>query len=1135
MLAKPLPGNSGCAVVKPARRPRVREADHRAGNALLALVASCFFLSGASGLIYETLWVRMIDKVVGSAPFAVAVVFSVFMGGLALGSRFAGQYVDRLTSRGAILALYGKVEVAVGAYALALPFLIEAATPLYRAAYNALAAHPWLYQLFSFTGCLALLVVPTGLMGVTLPVLCRFYVTDLERVGKRTGMLYGLNTMGAALGALLCGFVLVERLGVWGTLIAAAGVNFLIGAACVAASRSQGFSSPAAPVRVRGKKAGKTTAQPPDDALIADDADKAASQWALWIFAVSGFCSMAYEVVWTRLLGLLIGPTTYSFTLVVSTFIIGLAAGSIVFGQIGDRSRNVMRLLALTQVLASVLALAVSQFLGNSQFFFAKLIHGLQGDFGAMTAVQSLALFAALLGPTIFLGAAFPLVNRLYARSMPMLGKSIGDAYAVNTVGAILGSIVAGFVLIPLAGKEDGLRLTALLQFGAASAVLVRSSCSGPLAKRRRWAMGAALAVIGGLLVARCPSWNRDVLSRGWYRNFQDIQNKLERASWLDALLRGPELLEGERKGLDVVFYGDGIGGFTTVEKETTSLGAVEFALYNSGKPDASSHGDRATQALSGHIPLLFHPHPEKVMVLGLASGMTPGEALLHPVKQMDILEINDQVVKACRDFFSPWNNRCLDDPRTRLIVQDGRNHLALTRECYDVIISEPSNPWMAGLANLYTVDFFRLARERLNDKGIFAQWLQSYEMDWKTFALLGRTFSEVFPEGALMKLGSGDYLLLGFAGGKGIDWRVAEENAKYARKSTNVTFPGVGFLARLVVAEDLRGLFGDGPLHTDNRPRLEFSAPKRLYDGNLDLDRAVAERRWLSPGTQRMIEANRNPNALLDLIEFYASANTPLFYMQDPQDLTPSQRERYEGIVERYCGQSLVPSYHVFPDDESREACAEIQVGKIRERLARDASRPDDHYNLALSLIAAGRADEALHELKKTVFLDPSHKEAYTVLGLLSAEMGKLDDAVRSLSRVVELAPKDAKALKNLGMAQQQQGKLDEAAATFSAALALSPGDTAILNDLGGALLQQGKTGEAIEIFSKALRINPNDAESHNSLALAYYRKGDIRKARDHFAEAARLAPGNANVRHNLNAASKLLEMSGGSPSRQP
>jgi spermidine synthase len=1134
MLAKSLPRNGNCAVAKPARRSRAREADHRAGNALLALVVCCFFLSGASGLIYETLWVRMIDKVVGSAPFAVAIVFSVFMGGLALGSRFAGRYVDRLTSRGAVLALYGKVEVAVGAYALALPFLIELVTPLYRAAYNALAVDPWLYQLFSFTGCLTLLVVPTGLMGVTLPVLCRFYVTDLERVGKRTGMLYGLNTIGAALGALLCGFVLVERLGMWGTLAVAAGVNFMIGAACIAASRSQGFSCQVAPVRGRGKKAGKTAAKPSEMVLVADDADRAASRWALWIFAVSGFCSMAYEVVWTRLLGLLIGPTAYSFTLVVSTFIIGLAAGSIIFGRLGDRSRNVMRLLALTQLLASVLALAVSQLLGNSQFFFAKLIHALQNDFGMMTAVQSLALFAVLLGPTIFLGAAFPLVNRLYARSMPVLGKSIGNAYAVNTVGAILGSIVAGFVLIPFAGKEDGLRLTTLLQFSMASAVLTHS-CFESQAKGRRWAMGAALAVIGGLLLARYPSWDRDILSRGWYRNFQDIQNKLERASWLDALLRGPELLEGECKGLEVVFYGDGIGGFTTVEKETTSLGAVEFALYNSGKPDASSHGDRATQALSGHIPLLFHPHPEKVMVLGLASGMTPGEALLHPVKRMDILEINDQVVKACRDFFSPWNNSCLDDPRTRLIVQDGRNHLALTRERYDVIISEPSNPWMAGLANLYTVDFFRLARERLNDKGIFAQWLQSYEIDWKTFSLLGRTFSEVFPEGALMKLGSGDYLLLGFAGGKGIDWRVAEENAKYARKSTNVTFPSIGFLARLVVAEDLRGLFGDGPFHTDNRPRLEFSAPKRLYDGNLDLDRAVAERRWLSPGTQRMLEANRNPNALLDLIEFYASANTPLFYMQDTQDLTPSQRERYDGIVERYCGQSLVPSYHVFSDSASRAACAEIQVGKIRERLARDASRPDDHYNLALSLIAARRTDEALLELEKTVSLDPSHEEAYTALGLLLAETGRLDDAVRSLSRVVELAPKDAKALRNLGMAQQRQGKLVEAAATFSAALALSPGDTAILNDLGGALLQQGKTGEAIEIFSKALRANPNDAESHNSLALAYYGKGDVRKARDHFAEASRLAPGNANVRHNLNAASKLLEMSGGSPSRQP
>jgi spermidine synthase len=1088
--------------------------------ALFLLVLSCFFLSGTAGLIYETLWVRMIDKVIGSAPFAVATVLSVFMGGLALGSIMAGMYIDRLQSKGALLSLYGRIEVVIGVYALIFPFLITAATPLYRWAYDLLLPYFRFYQFFSFLGCLALLIIPTSLMGVTLPVLCRFYVMSLDHLGARTGRLYGLNTIGAALGSVLCGFFLVGSLGVWGTLFVAAGTNFIIGALCILAARHKAFSSPAPTAMNRTKKSGVKLSKP--RAELGDDGKTV--RWALWIFAVSGFCSMAYEVVWTKLLGLLIGPTTYSFTLVISTFIIGLAAGSIIFGRLGDKTQKVFLLLASTQLCASILALAVSQLLGNSQFFFAKLIHTFQHGFGTMIAVQSIVLFAVLLGPTIFLGAALPLVNRIYARSLPGLGKSIGIAYAVNTLGAILGSFAAGFILIPLVGKENGLRLVIMFQFVTSFAALTFVGFGLERKSRQRLA-GIALAVSGALLIFSFPSWNRSVLARGWYRNFHEIENDLARTSWTESLWKGARLLARERGGLEVVFYGDGIGGFTTVEKETTSLGQEEYALYNSGKADASSHGDRSTQALSGHIPLLFHPNPERVMVVGLASGMTPGEALLYPVKRLDILEINDQAARACRSFFSPWNNACLDDPRTRLIIQDGRNHLALTREKYDVIISEPSNPWMAGLANLYTLDFFRLVQERLNDKGVFAQWIQSYEMDWSTFALLGRTFKEAFPNGALMKIGPADYLLLGFARQGELDWKAAKENIEYARSSTNVSFPGFGFLANMVITEDLQELFGEGPLHTDDWPRLEFSAPRQLYGGNLDLDRIIAERRRLSPETARVLEAHSDANALLDLIEFAASANTPLFTMLNPEELTPSQRERYVEIMKRFCGRTLVPSYRIFPDHESKEECAAIQIGMIRERLAVDASRADDHYNLSLSLIPAGRTEEAIDELELTATLDPLHEEALTALGLLSAESGRFDEAAGYFSRVVEIAPGNAQAYKNLGMAEARQEKGEEAVMHLNTALQLEPNDVTALNELGSVLLNQGKIEEAIGAFSKALLTAPENAEAHNNLGMALYRKGEIARAVEHLSEALRLAPDNANVRHNLRTASRLLE----------
>ena len=321
----------------------------------------------------------------------------------------------------------------------------------------------------------------------------------------------------------------------------------------------------------------------------------------------------------------------------------------------------------------------VSQFLGNSQFFFSKLIYTFQGAFGEMVLVQSVILFCVLVGSTIFLGATFPLVNRIYVRSLPDIGKSIGTAYAMNTIGAILGSFAAGFILIPLLGKEDGLRITAGLQILVsllALTYLVFKTWERPLAS----ITGLITPLLGIVLLINFPSWNHNILSRGWYYRFGDLEQYFSKTSWLDALWKGPSRIAEAVGSHKVVFYGDGVGGFTTVEKASSPMGTANYIMFNSGKADASSHADGLSQSLSAHIPLLFHPDPKKIMVIGLASGMTAGETLLYPVNRIDVLEINSEVVKAS-GYFTPWNNSCLTNPRRRIIVRDGRNHLEVTRE----------------------------------------------------------------------------------------------------------------------------------------------------------------------------------------------------------------------------------------------------------------------------------------------------------------------------------------------------------------------------------------------------------------------------------------------------------------------
>jgi spermidine synthase len=913
-------------------------------------------------------------------------------------------------------------------------------------------------------GAITLLILPASLMGGTMPVLCQFYISRIDHLGTRTGQLYGLNTIGAAFGAMLCGFVLINSFGAQKTLYIAAGINFLVGILCILLSRrKETFFAGNPPI----PRSGKNPERQKKHAISqSTNFSNPISTWALCLFAVSGFCAMAYQVFWTRLITLLIGPTTYSFTLVVSTFIIGLSAGSIIFGWLGDKIKRVFLLLVLTQIAAAGSALAVSHFLGNSQFLFAKLIYLIQDNFKTMMLVQSLILFVILIGPTLFLGAAFPLVSRIYAQSLSRIGKSIGVAYAINTIGAIIGSFAAGFLFIPLVGKETGLKLVVMFQFMAAFSAYFHGKFRGWFetgAKRYHWIAAPTLAVAAVFLISYYPCWNRNILSRGWYRNFQDIEILLERTSWPDAFRFGPELLAQQQNNLELVFYGDGIGGFTTVEKETTSIGTIEYALNNSGKPDASSHGDQLTQTLSGHFPLLFHQDPQKILVIGLASGMTIGEVLLYPVEQVDVLEINDQVVKACQLFFTPFNNDCLNDPRTRLIIQDGRNHLALTREKYDVIISEPSNPWMSGLANLYSLDFFKLVRSRLNENGIFAQWIQSYEIDWDTFVLMGRTFKEVFPEGALIKLGPGDYMLMGFAGPNGFDWKIPEKNINYARRSSNASFVDYKFLAWLVVTENIDKLFGTGPVHTDDRPRLEFSAPKKLYgtgpDRNQTLEQAMEDRRRLSSNTLTIQNASDTTDQLLDLIEFAASASIPLFYTINQKDLTASQQNRYHRIVKSFCEQTLVPSYSIFSDIALKKECAKIQIGKIRQKMATGNPKADDYYNLGLSLITTGQIEEAILHLESAVNLDPLHIDGYMAIGLLMAEKGNIEQAINYFKKTLKIDPMNAKAQKYMGMAKSQQGNLQQAVFHLSKALEIMPDDVNLLNELERTLAQLKKT----------------------------------------------------------------------------
>lgn len=1001
------------------RRKSKSEAAPKAAARLSTLILSCFFISGMTGLTYEILWTRMIVKIIGSAPFAVAIVLTVFMGGLGLGSYLAGRKIDQIKREKDLLRLYGLLEIIVGLYALVLLLLLWLVQPLVTMAYNSFFSQFLLYNLFTFVVCAALLLLPVTCMGATLPVLSRFYVRSMSHLGTHVGRLYGLNTIGAAVGSLICGFWMIAHLGVLGSLFAAMALNLGIGLACLRA----GARMPA------GEEADNSSA-PQQSAGSARDKGGAPSfiqRWpALVVFAVSGFCAMGYQVMWVKLLGLVIGPTTYSFTVVLVTFITGLALGSLFFGWLSDRTKNVYLLLVVTQVAAALTALVVSHLLGNSQIFFSKLIYAFNDSFFALESAKGLTLFIFLFLPTFCLGATFPLVVRIYTRSLAATGRSVGFAYAVNSLGAVLGSFCAGFILIPLMGKEHGLSLLVAIQLVTALLVAISVYMK---AKREVWRWGVVgLVALGGLIFApQYPHWDRTLLARSKYHNVHDP--RIQSSGWMQSLFNGSKV-GAENRRSKLVYFGDGVGGFTTVfEHDADILGNVQFSMLNSGKVDASTESrDMITQTLLAHYPLLLHPAPRSVLVLGLASGITAGEALCYPLERLDILEINRQVV-AGSHFFDPWNSHVLEDPRTNLIIQDGRAHMMLTNRRYDVVISEPSNPWMAGLASLFTRDFFEAVRNRLNDNGIFCQWVHGYQMDWATFALIGRTFAGVFSNSYLVSLDpddpGGDFLLIGVKGDRRPDPDVITANLPYARKSENVSIESAEVLFRLLSSDHLMSLCGEGPINSDAMPRLEFAAPRQMYTPGSAVSDYVRTKGFLGPDlTALKRQAVAEPDAQLDYLAFGLSVGKPMVGVFDSTTASAEQEDRFAALIHSYCSDHLVLDFTFAGTEQLQSECLDLQTELVEGRLKEDPQDPRLYVYLGIAAGRRGELSEAKNLFSKALELNPSSAVAHDNLGILLAREGKVEPALSHFRTAVRLEPDNPQFQQHLSMMRQQMSR---------------------------------------------------------------------------------------------------------------
>lgn len=805
-----------------------------AGRRLFVLAGAAFTVSGATSLAFQVVWSKALGQVLGNSYSAIATVVAAFLCGLSLGAWLGGR--SGLLLRRPLLS-YGLLEVGVGVFGLCSLPLVRGLEPVLELVAARVDPASGAFTLIRFAATFLLLLPPTLMMGASLPVLVHWAAGGTDRLAGALSRLYALNTAGAVLGTLAAGFVLVQRLGLIRTALAAGATNILLGCAVAFAGRRLADSeSPTEPDAEPAS--GRAGPRPPAarGALGADSVSGfARNSLVLCLVAVSGAVALTLEMGWTRLAGLLFGSSVYSFSLVLAAFLLGIALGAALVSRWADRSTCPWRLFAVLQWGVAAGALWASVRIAQVPWEFAAQMAGSARRPGALWLRESLLLMGFVLPATLALGALFPVSARLLARTGERPGGVTGRLYLANTLGTVLGSLAAGLWLIPLAG----VRATLLGAVVVAGALGIVAWWAAPETRTRArdsgHTSGSALgrylapAIAAGALALCVPllaPWDRNLLAAGMFR----------------PVVAGPGLtltpqqaraqLARKLETLEIIFYREGRSGLVTVHRARNEPNLL--ALRVNGKTDASTGRDMETEILLGLLPMVWAPEAARVCVIGQGAGVTLGSVLRHEPSRVDLVEIEPAVLEASR-LFDRWNDSCLDDPRVRVHIDDARSFLRYRPQTYDVIVSEPSNPWLAGVNNLFTEEYYRLVAARLNPGGVLCQWVQFYEISPSTLSSILQALHHVFPYGQVFHK-EADLLIVASVSPLRLDLDRVRERLSRARVADDLARARVyswGGLLSLRIADLHRISTGlpRAPTNTDDRPFVEYQAPRDLYE----------------------------------------------------------------------------------------------------------------------------------------------------------------------------------------------------------------------------------------------------------------------------------------------------------------
>ncbi len=1008
-----------------------------------------FFCSGMAGLIYQLIWVRKLVLIFGNTTYATSGILTAFMAGLALGSYLFGRYADRIK---APLKLYGYLELGISfAGMLILFFFLPISDALYKWLFGLIGNRPNLFNLVRLLLSLIVLIIPTTLMGGTLPAISKFMIRQSSHFGQRLGVLYGLNTLGAVLGAFFTGYFFIYLFGLSVTLWIAIVLNFIVGITAVLLA--QRFALRSIGKEGRSKPAKPTALSP---GVIRSYSPRTA-QWVLYLFGLSGFVSLAYEVVWTRALIFFVSSTTYSFTIILTTFLVGIAVGSLIVSRYVDRLNRLMVWFSILEMIIAVVALATIPLLlhlNAIQLWFAKVLSST--SWTSVSFQLFFTAFAILIIPTLCMGAAFPVVNRIYVESTATVGQGVGTAYMANTIGAILGSFAAGFVLIPLMGMNTSILILACINLSIAITVLFLEKDFSIKALKHY-----GLAALGMIIFVAL------VLS-----TFTTKPLFLKTAGFFDTRL---------------LHYQDTAAGTVSVLEKKDQINIwgrnVRYLNINGHNTAHTTFSDMIIHKMLAHLPTLLTPNPKHVLVVGFGFGNTCRSFLDYDlVKTVDCVELVAHEKKTA-DYFRTENAGVFDDPRFTYIVNDGRNYILAARKQYDIISINSVDPKFS--PTLYTEDFYRLCRARLNEDGQLVAWLPIYGMNLDEVQALVKSFIKVFPNASLWYNNPEHLLLIGIKGYYPIDLALLKERMESPRVAASLADihlnDPMALLATFYCGSKMLDQFAaDAVSHSDDHPIVEFS---------------------------RVPTKDMVPEVYQELLKYRESV---LQYCIHPEALGEAEAIRNQIFRHETEMKNLMAAlftYRMYGNVPQQKDLVAEAIRSIRSILD---TEPRNDFALMQYVDLVSHQDLATDRkyFEQAVRIAPHFSKAYVLLGLEQANRKQWEQARDLFLRAIEISKQYPTAYLNLGHTEIQLQHWERAKQAFEQLILLDPENPFVYSTIAQVYYMLEDYPAAIRAMQRAIKDQPAQANLYFNLGRMYQKNDQIKEAISAFEQGLKISP---------------------------